>query len=114
MLSALLSLLSLVHVQPVPVVPVAPSLCALQDKQPPKAEQEKQPADNRPEIKATLADFEKMIAAKGKQDDEAIQIVDKLLADWDNCGPKDRQAIVNSLAKSFDQRRIPVGENFDD
>lgn len=67
--------------------------------------------DKRPEIEQLLDKFEKHIHREGKEDTEAVAIVDQLMQEFPKSGPKDRGAIVKSIAKSFEQRRlVPDGQ----
>lgn len=62
--------------------------------------------DKRPEV-ATLLDKLKDHAGKGgKEDKDAIAVVDQLLIEFPKSGPKDKQLIVKGLAKCFEERRL--------
>jgi hypothetical protein len=67
--------------------------------------------DKRPEIEQKLAKLEGHMRKEGKQDTEAVAVIDELLQEFSKCGPKDRQAVVKTLGKCFEQRRmVPEGE----
>ncbi|MCK6444936.1 MAG: HEAT repeat domain-containing protein [Planctomycetes bacterium] len=61
--------------------------------------------DNRPEIKALVEDLGKRIEKRGKEDHEAISVVDKLVQEFPKCGPKDRGVVVAALDKCFTVKR---------
>jgi hypothetical protein len=66
--------------------------------------------DKRPEIEKMLAEFKAHIDKKGVEDRDAIEVIDKLLPEFKNSGPKDKASIVKELAKSFDQKRTEEKE----
>lgn len=88
-----------------PVVPEPPVLSAVQD---PDDEEQGEIADKREDIKQYLADFAGHIKKRGKEDEEAIAIIDKLFQEFPGCGPKDRKSIANALATSFKQKRLEL------
>ncbi len=49
-------------------------------------------------------------AGGGTEDRDAIEVIDKLLPEYKNSGPKDKAAIVKELAKVFDLRRTDEKE----
>ena len=62
--------------------------------------------DKRPEV-ATLLDKLKDHAGKGgKEDKDAIAVIDQLNMEFPKSGPKDKQLIVKGLAKCFEERRL--------
>ncbi len=63
------------------------------------------PADEREDVKLMLAELDGHAAARGKEDREAIALIDKLLQLYPDCGPKDRSAIVRGLDKCFKEKR---------
>ena len=63
-------------------------------------------ADNRPEVKESLEQLGKHAAARGKEDDQAVALIDKLLVEFPKSGPKDRDAIAKGLGKCFDVKRV--------
>lgn len=63
--------------------------------------------DKRPEVAEKLAKLQSLIDdRKGEKDTDAIGIIDQLVQDFPNCGPKDRQSITTSLSKCFEVRRM--------
>jgi hypothetical protein len=73
----------------------------------PEASQEptQTPPDSRPEIKAMLEELDGHAGKRGKADQEAIGVIDKLFGEFKNSGPKDRAAIVKALDKCFTEKR---------
>ncbi len=63
------------------------------------------PADNRPELKALLAELDLHASKRGKEDQEAIRVIDQLLQEWEKSGPKDRATIIKGLDKCFNEKR---------
>jgi hypothetical protein len=61
--------------------------------------------DERPEIQALFATLAKHLKARGDEDPEAIAVIDKLVQEFPNSGPKDRLAIVEQLDKCFQVKR---------
>jgi hypothetical protein len=61
--------------------------------------------DNRPEIKTRLEELKTHIDKKGKADNEAIAVLDKLHEEFPNSGPKDRAAIVKAINECFEVKR---------
>ncbi len=80
-----------------PVSAVDPARAAAQDAQ--------QIVDERPELKTLLDEFAGHVKARGEKDAEAIGVIDKLLPEYPNSGPKDRAAIVKALVDCFDAKR---------
>jgi hypothetical protein len=63
--------------------------------------------DKRPEVAERLAKFKTMIEdRKGEKDTDAIGLIDQIMQDFPNCGPKDRQSTTAALSKCFEQRRM--------
>jgi len=62
-------------------------------------------ADERPEVKALLDEIDPLLKAKGEKDKEAIEVLDKLVQEFPNSGPKDRAAIVKVCSDCFDLKR---------
>lgn len=93
----------------------APAPGAVQDpaKDPAKAGETQIP-DNRPEIKAMIVELKGDIDKGGKQDREAIAVIDKLHQEFPKSGPKDRAAIVSALSSCFDQKRQETPEGVKD
>src|SRR5262245_34086002 len=67
--------------------------------------QDQTPPDNRPEIKAMVEEMTGHAGKRGKEDQEAIGLIDKLLQEFKNSGPKDRGMIVKGLDKNFTEKR---------
>jgi len=61
--------------------------------------------DNRPEIKAELEKLAGHIGQRGKQDAEAIAVIDTLTQEFEKSGVKDRGAIVKGLGACFEVKR---------
>ena len=61
--------------------------------------------DERPEIKQVLAELEGFLKEKGEKDPDAIGVLDKLVQEFPQSGPKDRAAVVKALAGCFDVKR---------
>ncbi|MFN0008574.1 MAG: HEAT repeat domain-containing protein [Planctomycetota bacterium] len=89
MIQAALLFLSLLSFQPI----------ALQDPPP-------GPTDKRPEIAEMLAKLKAHSGKEGKEDKDAIAVIDQLLQEFQNSGPKDKTAIVKGLSKCFEERRL--------
>jgi len=63
--------------------------------------------DKRPEVAEKLANLQKLISdRKGEKDTDAIGLIDQLVQDFPNNGPKDRAAVTSALSKCFEQRRM--------
>lgn len=66
--------------------------------------------DKRPEV-GTLLDKLKSHASKaGKEDRDAVAVIDQLLQEYKKSGPKDKQAIVTGISKCFEERRLEPKE----
>ncbi len=63
------------------------------------------PADGRPEVKTLCEQLGGHAGKRGKEDSEAISVIDKLVQEFANSGPKDRAAIVKQLDKCFTEKR---------
>jgi hypothetical protein len=61
--------------------------------------------DKRDDIKELCKKFEGHLKEKGKEDGDAIPVLDKLLQEFPGCGPKDRASIVKSLERGFGLKR---------
>jgi hypothetical protein len=75
----------------------------------PQAGKQDNPAkpDKRPEVADRLAKFKTMIEdRKGEKDTDAIGLIDQIMQDFPNCGPKDRLAVTAALSRCFDQKRM--------
>jgi hypothetical protein len=62
-------------------------------------------ADNRPEIKELVEKLGAHAGKRGKEDQEAISQIDKMVQEYKACGPKDRALIVKGLDKCFTEKR---------
>jgi len=67
--------------------------------------QDAQIVDERPEVKTLLDELDGYVKAKGEKDAEAIGVIDKLLPEFPNSGPKDRAAIVKACSDCFGVKR---------
>ncbi|MBM3988906.1 MAG: hypothetical protein FJ294_13230 [Planctomycetes bacterium] len=63
------------------------------------------PADGRPEVKALCEQLGGHASKRGKEDSEAISVIDKLVQEFAASGAKDRAAIVKQLDKCFMEKR---------
>jgi hypothetical protein len=61
--------------------------------------------DKREAVKELISTFEKHTKKKGKEDAEALEVMDTLLQEFRQSGPKDRVAIVKALDKTFGLKR---------
>ncbi len=73
--------------------------------------QDEEIVDKRPVIKELLGNLKEHIGKRGEQDNEAVQVIDKLLSEYPRCGPKDRSSITKGIGKCFDQKRRPLSED---
>lgn len=69
----------------------------------PQDEEEK--PDKRELIKEMVDTFGSHIKKRGAEDREALGVVDKMLGEWGNCGPKDRKSIVRILSRALNENR---------
>jgi hypothetical protein len=69
-----------------------------------------EPEDKRPEVKDLCAKLSKHIGKRGKEDTEALSVIDTLLQEYQKSGPKDRGLIVKTLGKCYEQKRQPLEE----
>lgn len=70
--------------------------------------------DNRPEIKEMGDKLSAHIGKRGKEDTEAIGVIDSMAKEFEQCGPKDRVLIVKALDKCFDAKRTESAEGVPD
>jgi hypothetical protein len=61
--------------------------------------------DNNKDIAALIAAMKKDVAAK--KDADAIPKMDQLITKFPDCGPKDKNAIADAIAKNFEATRLP-------
>jgi len=66
---------------------------------------EEEKPDKREEIKQLVDAFGNHIKKRGDEDRQALAVVDTMLGEWDNCGPKDRKSIVRILSRSLNEKR---------
>ena len=88
--------------------PLASTVSSSVPTEPKAVLQDDELPDKRPEVKELcekLGDHAKM---RGKEDREAIETVDSLLQDFENCGPKDRALVVKTLSACLKQKRKEV------
>jgi hypothetical protein len=78
------------------------------------AEEEAQLPDERPEIEEMLDQLSEHVKAKGKEDEDAIKVIDDLYREFPNSGPKDRAAIVKGLEGCFKAKRKDNDEGLPD
>ena len=62
-------------------------------------------ADKRPEVAELIDTFKDHIKKKGKEDEQAIEVLDRLYQEFEKSGPKDRASIVKALEGSFKAKR---------
>ena len=73
-------------------------------------DEEEEKPDKREEIKAALDELKDHIGARGKEDAQAIAIIDTMMQEFPNCGPKDRKTIVKGISGCLKQKRKPTKE----
>jgi len=61
--------------------------------------------DKRPDVEKLCEQLKTHVAKGGAEDQDAVAVVDKLLTEYKNSGPKDRAAIVAALSKNFEAKR---------
>jgi hypothetical protein len=64
-----------------------------------------EPADKRPEVAELLGKLKAHASKEGKEDKDAVAVVDQLNQEFPNSGPKDKVLIVKGLSKCFEERR---------
>ncbi len=95
----------------VPSFPGAVAIPAIEAASTPAIQdEEEEKPDKREEIKAALAELKDHIGARGKEDAQALAIIDTLLQEFPKCGPKDRKAVVKGLVGCLKQKRKPTKE----
>lgn len=70
--------------------------------------------DKREDIKALLEELRDHVKARGKEDNEAIAVIDRLVQEFPGCGPKDRASIVKALGKCFEAKRQELEDGVPD
>ncbi len=86
--------------QPPPPTP----LLAVQDDE----EEIKKRPDKRAEVKELVETLDDHAGARGKEDQEAIAVVDLLLGEFKVSGPKDRASIVKEIASCLKEKRKEI------
>jgi hypothetical protein len=88
---------SLAHVSvATPNAPLAASAVASQDPKP----------DERADVKEWIAKLLEHAGKRGKEDQEAVKVIDEhLLKEFETFGPKDRAAVVKALDRVFNEKR---------
>jgi HEAT repeat protein len=89
---------------PAPVGPLS-SVGALAPAARVQDEDEDEVEDKREAVKELISIFEKHTKKKGKEDAEALEVMDSLLQEFRQSGPKDRASIVKALDKTFGLKR---------
>ena len=84
---------------------VAPGVAPGARSSGPACQDEEPPEDGRAEIKELIKQLGGYASKRGKQDQEAIGVIDELVGEFESCGPKDRASIVKALDKCFKQKR---------
>ena len=64
--------------------------------------------DKRPEVKALIGELKEHVKKRGKEDDQAIEVIGKLAHEFPASGPKDRGTIVKELGNVFKVTRKEV------
>lgn len=70
--------------------------------------------DSRPEVKELADKLGGHIGKRGKEDKEAIAVIDSMTKEFEKSGPKDRTAIVKALDKCFEAKRQESAEGVPD
>lgn len=71
---------------------------------------EKEKPDKRDEIKEMIDTLDDHVKKKGKEDAEALALIDKLLTEFPESGPKDRKSIVKQMTSHFKVKRKQTKE----
>ncbi|MFT5288338.1 MAG: hypothetical protein ACI8QS_001150 [Planctomycetota bacterium] len=66
---------------------------------------EEEKPDKRPEVKSLIELFKAHVKQRGKEDDEAVGVIDQLVKEFAESGPKDQKAIIDALEKCFKEKR---------
>jgi len=70
--------------------------------------------DKRPEIKELCKKLADHVKRRGKEDKEAIEVIDTLYEEFKKSGPKDRAAIAKELGKCFKAKRKEIEKGIPD
>lgn len=73
-------------------------------------DEEKEKPDKREEIEELLEKLDDHVKARGDEDTEAVALIDELVTEFPESGPKDRKSIVKQLTKHFKVKRKPTDE----
>lgn len=65
-----------------------------------------EPDDKRPEVAELLGKLKAHAGKEGKEDKDAIAVIDQINQEFAHSGPKDKAAIVKGLSKCFEERRL--------
>jgi len=66
---------------------------------------EEEKPDKRPEVKELLARLKEHASKRGKEDQQAIEVLDELTQEFEQSGLKDRAAIAKDIGKTLKQKR---------
>ncbi|MEZ6017251.1 MAG: HEAT repeat domain-containing protein [Planctomycetota bacterium] len=102
---ALLQVLPGVAVAATPTMAVSRPAAARQDDPKP---------DKRDEVKTLVATLKGHMGKRGKEDREAVALIDTAIKEFGVSGPKDREALAKVLGEAFKQRRKPNAEGVAD
>lgn len=100
MTSLFLRALALVVATPTLLLATPPTPSA-----PPVVQEEDEVPDKRPEVKELIDELKAHLKKKGKEDEQAITVMDSLTQEFERSGPKDRGYIVDALEGAFGQKR---------
>lgn len=70
--------------------------------------------DKREAVKELCDKLKAHVKERGKEDREAIAVIDQLVKEFAASGPKDRQAIVKAIGDAFKEKRKPTAEGVRD
>lgn len=84
------------------LAPLSPSALLIQE------DEEEVVEDKREVVKELLATFTKHTKKKGKEDSEAVTVLDKILGEFEVSGPKDRALIVKTIGKAMTLKRKEI------
>lgn len=73
--------------------------------------QDDEKPDKRPEVKEMLGKLKEHASKRGKEDAEAIAVIDSLIKEFENSGPKDRASIAKGIGATLKQKRGMSDEN---
>lgn len=95
------------------VLLVAGPLCPASSAAAPPAFQDDELPDKRPEVKELCETLRDHAKARGEEDREAVAVIDTLIQEFPNSGPKDRAMIVKELSKCLEKPRKETEAGFD-